>query len=249
MDSNTQNDPGAGGVNRRSTHRAGVVMAVVGAFLAVVAGLIFVTGALSDNPSTSTASTYDDLLKQREVRGDVHAEPTAPSVLGVDAKPTGTPGPREFTAPAERLRIESIGVDAPLIYLNINAQGNMDVPTDPDLVAWYDFTAKPGLGTGNAVFSGHVDYRGHGPAVFWDLTDVALGDLVEVQLRDGVILQYEVTGAADFPVAELDMAEVLASTTDESITLITCTGQFSGGQYLDRHIVRAVRVGVVEPGA
>ena len=248
MNSNTPNDP-QGREAGRSRYRVGVLMAVAGAFLVVVAGVIFVTGAMSEEPSDSTASLYEDLLKQREVRGDVHAEPTAPSVLGVDAKPTGTPGPRQFTAPAERLRISSIGVDAPLIYLNINAQGNMDVPTDPELVAWYDFTAKPGLGTGNAVFSGHVDYRNYGPAVFWDLTDVQLGDVIEVQLRDGVIVQYEVTAAADIPVAELDMAEILAATTDESLTLITCTGDFVSGQYLDRHIVRAVRVAVVEPGA
>ena len=248
MNSNTPNDP-RGREPGRSGFRIGVLMAVAGAFLAVVAGVIFVTGAMSEESSDSTASLYDDLLKQREVREDVRAEPTAPSVLGADAKPTGTPGPRQFTAPAERLRIASIGVDAPLVYLNINAQGNMDVPTDPELVAWYDFTAKPGLGTGNAVFSGHVDYHNYGPAVFWDLKNVAQGDVVEVQLRDGVVLKYEVTATADIPVAELDMAEVLASTTDESITLITCTGDFVGGEYLDRHIVRAVRVEVVEPGA
>ena len=248
MNPNNPNDP-RGHEAGRSRFRIGVLMAVAGTFLAVVAGVIFVTGALSEEPSDSMASLYEDLLKQREVREDVHAEPTAPSVLGADAKPTGTPGTRQFTAPAERLRIASIGVDAPLIYLNINAQGNMDVPSDPDLVAWYDFTAKPGLGTGNAVFSGHVDYINYGPAVFWDLTDVALGDLIEVQLRDGVIVQYEVTAAADIPLAELDMAEVLAATTDESITLITCTGDFVRGEYLDRHIVRAVRVAVIEPGA
>jgi LPXTG-site transpeptidase (sortase) family protein len=224
-------------------------MLVAGAFLAVIAGLIFLVGAMSEEAPASTESLYADLLRQREVRKDVHAEPAPASVLGSDPKPTGTPGPRQFTAPAERLRIDSIGVDAPLIYLNIDANGNMDVPSDPELVAWYDFTSKPGLGSGNAVFSGHVDYRGHGPAVFWDLSDLATGDVVEVQLRDGVVVQYAVTNAADIPVAELDMAEVLAITTDESITLITCSGTFSGGQYLDRHIVRAVRTGVVEPTA
>ena len=32
----------------------------------------------------------------------------------------------------------------------------------------------------------------------------------------------------------------------DAITLITCTGDFVSGQYLDRHIVRAVRVAVVD---
>lgn len=248
MNSTTPNDP-QGREASRPRYRAALLMAVGGAFLAVVAGVIFVTGALSEEPPESTASLYQDLLKQREVRADVRAEPTAPSVLGVEAKPTGTPGPRQFNAPAERLRISRIGVDAPLVYLNVNAQGNMDVPAGPDLVAWYDFTSKPGMGSGNAVFSGHVDYRGHGPAVFWDLSDLEAGDVIEVQLRDGVVVQYEVTAEADIPLAQLDMAEVLATTTDETITLITCSGEFSAGEYSNRHIVRGVRIGVVDPGA
>ena len=229
--------------------RLGIAVAVSVGFVTVVVGMVVLVGALSEAPGTSTGAAYEDLLSQREVREDVRAEPVPPSVLGTDASPSSTPGTEQYTAPAERLRIESIGVDAPLVYLNIDSDGNMDVPRDPELVAWYDFTAKPGLGTGNAVFSGHVDYRGYGPAVFWDLSDLAIGDRVEVQLRDGVVVQYEVTAAADIPVAELDMTEVLAATSSESLTLITCSGQFVGGEYIDRRIVRAVRVGAVEPAA
>lgn len=229
--------------------RLGVAVAISLGFLAVVVGMVALVGAMSEAPDPSTAAAYEDLLSQREVRQDVRAERVPQSVLGAGATPSATPGTEQYTAPAERLRIDSIGVDAPLVYLNIDANGNMDVPRDPELVAWYDFTAKPGLGSGNAVFSGHVDYRDYGPAVFWDLSNLQIGERVEVQLRDGVVVQYEVTAAADIPVAELDMAEVLAATSEESLTLITCSGQFVGGEYVDRRIVRAVRVGAVEPAA
>lgn len=229
--------------------RLTAVGAVGVGLLAVVALGVVAVGAMTEPPATSTAAVYEDLIEQREVREDVRAEPVPSSVLGEEASPSSTPVTAQYSAPAERLRIDKIDVDAALVYLNIDANGNMDVPRDPELVAWYDFTAKPGLGTGNAVFSGHVDYRGYGPAVFWDLSDLAVGDPIEVQLRDGVILQYEVTAAADVPVADLDMAEVLARTSSESLTLINCSGQFVSGEYLDRRIVRAVRVGVVEPAA
>jgi len=229
--------------------RLGIAAAVSVGFGVVLVGLIVLVGVMSAPPATSTEAAYEDLLGQRQVREDVRAEPVPPSVLGTEDSPSSTPGTEQYTAPAERLRIESIGVDAPLVYLNIDANGNMDVPRDPELVAWYDFTAKPGLGAGNAVFSGHVDYRDYGPAVFWDLSDLAVGERVEVQLRDGVVVQYEVTAAADIPVAELDMAEVLAATSSESLTLITCSGQFVGGEYVDRRIVRAIRVGAMEPAA
>jgi hypothetical protein len=46
------------------------------------------------------------------------------------------------------------------------------------------------------------------------------------------------------------MEEVLAPTSTESVTLITCVGQFSGGAYTHRLVVRATLTGVVPaPGS
>mgnify|MGYP001798816167 CR=1 FL=1 len=39
----------------------------------------------------------------------------------------------------------------------ITADNVMEAPNGPKDIAWYSFTTKPGLGTGNAAFSGHVD--------------------------------------------------------------------------------------------
>lgn len=162
------------------------------------------------------------------------------------ASPTATAGPPIYGAAVTRLRIDAIDVDAPLVGLNLNSRGAMDVPNDPELVAWYDFTGKPGLG-GNAVFSGHVDWVNYGPAVFWDLGKLAEDDEIEVVLQDGTVLTYGVTASASYPVAELNMREILAPTAQESVTLITCTGQFTAGSYTNRLVVRAVLVEVA-PG-
>jgi LPXTG-site transpeptidase (sortase) family protein len=88
----------------------------------------------------------------------------------------------------------------------------------------------------------------HGPAVFWKLKDLEPGDLVEVQLRDGTVIRYEVTASHSYAVAEMPMAEILAPTAVESVTLITCTGTFSGGEYSHRLVVRAAKTGVVRAG-
>jgi LPXTG-site transpeptidase (sortase) family protein len=121
----------------------------------------------------------------------------------------------------------------------------MENPDGPEVVAWYNFTAKPGLGAGNAVFSGHVDYHNYGRAVFWDVGKLVEGDLVEVELDDGTVVQFSVTALHSYDVAEIPMDEVLASTSTESVTLITCTGQFTQGAYTHRLVVRAIRVGLI----
>ncbi len=155
------------------------------------------------------------------------------------ATPTPTPESTLSLAPVSKIRMPSIDVDARIVPLGILPTGYMDVPKSPELVGWYNFTGKPGLG-GNAVLSGHVDYVGVGPAVFWDLKELQAGDTIEIELTDGTAITYEVTAALDAAVDDLDMESILAQTESESLTLITCSGSFVGGGYTNRLVVRAV---------
>jgi LPXTG-site transpeptidase (sortase) family protein len=134
-------------------------------------------------------------------------------------------------------------VDAKVVTLNLTPSGDMDVPKSPELVGWYDFTAKPGL-VGNAVISGHLDWHDYGPAVFWKLKDLSQGDQIAVELADGTVITYAVTTALSYSLEDLPMAKILAPTASESVTLITCGGAFSNGEYSDRLVVRAVRTGI-----
>ena len=181
-------------------------------------------------------------------------EPSAPppppggAVLPAAEESGGTasvaPPPSPVPAPLPaRLAIPRIGVDAPLTVRGIGPDGVMENPLGPQDVAWYDFTARPGEG-GNAVFSGHVDYRNYGPAVFADLKDLRTGDLVEVYGVDGSALFYQVTALASYKAESAPAADILADTGRDMLTLITCAGTFRGrGQgYSDRLVVRAERL-------
>ena len=194
-------------------------------------------------PSQSTSETYRSLYMHRSLRAEVRREAPPPSIIP-SAAISPSPTPQTVAAPVQTMRIKRIGVDAQLVALNLTADGAMDVPNSPQLVAWYDFTGKPGLG-GNAVFSGHVDWRNYGPAVFWRLKELVPGDGIDVVLTDGTLINYRVTAAWSYPVQELQMSEILAQTSAESLTLITCTGQFAGGEYTDRLVLRAIRTGIV----
>jgi len=232
-------------------------LAAAALFGIIAGGLLVLSLVARDQPAYSASERYSGLSESRAIREDTRVEPTVPPIAATpggtgtaatgsgspQTTPTPIPGPAIYGAAVSRIRIGAIGVDAPLISLNLNPRGAMDVPDSPELVAWYDFTGKPGLG-GNAVFSGHVDWVNYGPAVFWDLGKLTEDDQIEVVLQDGTELTYGVTALASYPVEELNMREILAPTARESVTLITCTGQFTAGSYTNRLVVRAVLLGV-----
>lgn len=174
------------------------------------------------------------------------ALPTPPPVL----IPTPTPElPPPSDAPIDRLLISSIGVDAPVVVKSIDPNGVMESPSNAWDVAWYDFSARPGFG-GNAVFSGHVDYHDVGPAVFWDLRDLKMGDEVQVRLADGTLYRYGVTALNSFEASAAPLAEIVGATPNQVITLITCGGTFDSSirQYSHRVVVRADRLPELPPG-
>lgn len=214
----------------------------------MIGGVMLVAAMLAEDPGTSTTALYAAPTEHAvlDVTSTSGATPP-PSVLDGTATATPTRAPEDavLLAAPGHVRIERLGIDADLVTLGIDGNGNMAAPDEPELVGWYDFTAKPGAGTGNAVLAGHRDWNGYGPAIFWELADLERSDVIEVELRDGSVIQYTVTAAHTYPVEGIDMREILARTEEETLTLITCAGDFLGGDYSDRHIVRAVRTEAV----
>ena len=169
------------------------------------------------------------------------------SASDLAAREPGAPGRGPFVG--ERLIIPSIGVDAPFSIKAVPSNGAMPNPNGPEDVAWYDFTAtaKTGLGGaptlgGNVVLAGHVDYINHGPAVFWDIRGLEAGEIIQIRTTDGQVLEYQVEFNKIVPQGWGDWPGIVQATADESITLITCTGEFSGGHYSNRQIVWGRRI-------
>jgi LPXTG-site transpeptidase (sortase) family protein len=138
-----------------------------------------------------------------------------------------------------RIRIPAIGIDAAIERVGI-VDGVMGVPEDPWNVGWYPDFARPG-DSSNVVMSGHKDWWDIGPTVFWTLEQLAVGDRIYVTGRGGAGFTYAVTSTWwARPTGE--SAAVLGDTGVEALTLITCTGAFTGTEYLERLIVRAERI-------
>ena len=161
------------------------------------------------------------------------------------ARGTGDAGRGDFGG--TRLVISKIGVSAPFTVKPVGTDGQMPNPNGPEDVVYYDFSQWPGLGGvpgkgGNVVLAGHVDYINYGPAVFWRLHELEAGDTIEIDLGDGTKATYKIEFNKQIEASAADWTPIVQATADESITLITCGGEFSAGHYNNRQIIWGRRV-------
>lgn len=147
--------------------------------------------------------------------------------------------------PASRLRarsisIPSIGVRSPLVPLGLGADGELEAPGPWDRPGWFADGTVPGE-TGPAVVAGHVDSP-DGPAVFWRLSELGRGDVVEVERSDGRTARFVVTRNEQFEQADFPSTEVYGPTPGRELRLITCAGIYDreARRYLSNRVVFAV---------
>jgi LPXTG-site transpeptidase (sortase) family protein len=140
------------------------------------------------------------------------------------------------------LTVPAMGLAEALIPLGIQADGTMEVPVDYDDVGWFTGGGTPG-GFGPTVIAGHVDSRS-GPAVFFRLGEMVVGDRFTVAGEDGTHFEYEVYRIENHAKAEFPTVDVFGATTTDEVRLITCGGEYNEatGRYLDNLVVFASRV-------
>ena len=138
---------------------------------------------------------------------------------------TSGPPPRNVGLPV-RVIVPSLGVDASIEQVGVDAEGNMATPEDPWNTAWYAPGSRPGQ-TGNAAIAGHVDYHGIGPVVFWDLNKIAVGAEVLVVTDSGQTLRFRVRGSEYYVPANAPLQEIFGQTNSVNLNLITCGGTFN----------------------
>ena len=129
--------------------------------------------------------------------------------------------PAEVIIPVE-ISIESIGVSAPIELVGV-LNGAMAVPSLPENVGWYEFGTRPGE-IGSAVLAGHVNWKNSPNAVFTNLKNIQIGDLIRVTSSDGEVIYFSVNEIKSFPLYS-DTSEVFLSNDGLShLNLITCSG-------------------------
>ncbi len=157
--------------------------------------------------------------------------------------PSGEP------AQPSRIRIPSLGVDAPVIPVGEDRYGAMEAPgaghpaSDPiwNTAFWWKLGALPGQ-PGNAVLAGHVDRSDGSRAVFWNLRQMQPGEHISIITQPGQMLTFQVRSVESF--ANPDggpndpiIQRVFGPATTAHLNLITCYGSWIGTEFNRRLVV------------
>ncbi len=120
--------------------------------------------------------------------------------------------------------------------MSFNQEGDLELPSTSDSAVWYTNTSKPGA-IGNAVIAGHVDDL-TGPAIFYELHELLIGDHIIVEGENGDSYVFEVAAIESYPRNAAPISEIFGSASEPKLNLITCHGVFN--QKLKTHEERLV---------
>jgi sortase (surface protein transpeptidase) len=176
-----------------------------------------------------------------------HAQPSAPRASAT-SPPAAADAAAQFRSPRTaavvplpvRLRIPSIGVDAPLEQVGLERDGTIAAPKHPQDAAWYTGGPRPGQ-PGPAVLLGHVDSN-KAPAVFYLLATLKPGAQVLVYRADRSTVRFRVSGRIQVAKSQFPADLVYGPTLAPALRLVTCGGIFDkkAGHYRDNIVVSAV---------
>lgn len=186
----------------------------------------------------------------REKEGSERAEAVAVQEEPLEEEAPTEEQVTEYTVAADRPRYLSIPklgvVNARIIAVGVKSNGELGTPNNIFDVGWYEVSGKPGQGK-TIVIDGH-NGGPHVHGVFKDLPNLVEGDIIKIERGDGKIFEYRVVENKTVALSEADayMKTAFKSPVSgkESVTLISCTGEWSQAQgtYLSRQFTRAILV-------
>ena len=186
----------------------------------------------------------------REKEGSERAEAVAVQEEPLEEEAPTEEQVTEYTVAADRPRYLSIPklgvVNARIIAVGVKSNGELGTPNNIFDVGWYEASGKPGQGK-TIVIDGH-NGGPHVHGVFKDLPNLVEGDIIKIERGDGKIFEYKVVENKTVVLSEADayMKTAFKSPVSgkESVTLISCTGEWSQAQgtYLSRQFTRAILV-------
>jgi hypothetical protein len=176
----------------------------------------------------------------------VEVAPEPEPVIVVPEEPT-VEEPEEPAEPVRlvplQVRIGAIAVDAPIVPVGLEPDGAMEIPERVREIGWYDpdgIGVAPGM-TGTAVLAGHVDSRTQGRGALYDLRNLRVGEIIEVDLEDGTTQRWLITEVIQYDKTDLPLHEIFTWAGPARLALITCGGVFdrTARSYTDNLVVYA----------
>lgn len=188
-------------------------------------------GSDRDNPAANGTSgvIYD---------GGADVDETEPTETEIANYVVPADMPRYFSIP-------SLGIiNARVAEVGLRTNGEVDVPNNAYMIGWYNGSSLPGS-RGTALLDAHGGDLGNG--IFRTLPRIQIGAEINVEMGDGRLFTYKVVDTATRALgddANNYMGTALSSPQPGigSLTLITCTGEWSQVRqtYMDRFFARAI---------
>lgn len=162
-----------------------------------------------------------------------------PATSDAPARTVTRQPPTAPTEPAQpvALRIPALGIDAPVVAIEMSPGGALVPPPDPRAVGWWSAGARPGSERGAALLTGHTVHDGEG--VFDELAALHVGATVEVVTRRQV-LRFSVRTVRDLTRSRLAAAasRLFGQAGDARLVLVTCSS-WDGEHYRGNTVVVA----------
>jgi hypothetical protein len=173
-------------------------------------------------------------------RPSVDSAPIGPVPMPV-ARTAVVPAPTVVAAAPVGLSMPDRHVTAPVVPVEVDADGAVGVPDPPTTVGWWSSGARPGDPSGTVVIVGHIDSRTAGIGTLAVLPALESGEPIEVRGADGHTVRYRVVARRQFHKADLP-GEVFAQDGPARLVLITCGGPFDRKRrsYEDNVVVYAL---------
>ncbi len=141
-----------------------------------------------------------------------------------------------------RLQIPAIGVDAPVVPIEVDSDAVLDPPDDPVQVGWWRRSAEPGAEGGQTVIAGHTVHTGGGSLD--EVRSLRKGQTVDLATRRGT-MRYRVRSVQVYDQPELaDQADALFGQGAGSgrLVIVSCT-DWNGSSYDNNVVVLAQPLG------
>ena len=176
----------------------------------------------TSTPATPEAAKPPDSTPDIPEQPQAQRSPLADKIVSLSTEATEIPDPRIVLVPTA-LRIPSLGIDAEIVPVGVEPNGDYEVPPAHQ-VGWYRYGTTPGE-PGSAVLAAHIAYNGS-DGVFRHLDDLAVGAAVLVEFEDGSTIDLSTSAQAQYDKDELP-DDLFDRTGDPRVVLITCGGEFN----------------------
>lgn len=142
------------------------------------------------------------------------------------------------TAVPQTLIIPKLNIKAEIEQVGLDEQDKMAVPKDFNNAGWYRLGFKPGE-NGNAVITAHLDTKDGSPALFYNLSDLEVGDEITVVDEKDNKYQFKVYDSKVYRFNNLPLPDIFGTQGKSRLILITCEGFFdqTTNNYSARRVV------------